>query len=93
MNILLIGPVAEPKTVNGIQTFNRVLASVLNEKHNLDVAIPVNQLFTGKIRTREVARLTGCGGPMGYPPFGGAWGCADMACRMQAIAERIGIRK
>jgi len=61
MNILLIGPVAEPKMVNGIQTFNRMLASILNEEHNLDVAIPVNQLFTGKIRTREVGKLTGCG--------------------------------
>jgi len=76
MNILLIGPVAEPNMVNGIQTFNRMLASILNEKHNLDVAIPVNQLFTGKIRTREVAKLTGCGTygvdwskPLSFAPY------------------------
>jgi len=76
MNILLIGPVAEPKMVNGVQTFNRMLATILNENHNLDVAILVNQLFTGKIRTHEVARLTGCGTygidwskPLNFAPF------------------------
>ena len=76
MNVLLIGPVAEPKAFNGIQTVNRLLASILDEEHNLDVAIPVNQLFTGKIRTRKVKDLTGAGTfgvdwskPLSFAPY------------------------
>ena len=93
MNILLIGPVAEPNMVNGIQTFNRMLASILNEKHNLDVAIPVNQLFTGKIRTREVAKLTGCGTygvdwskPLNFAPYDMLiLSCGDLPVSYQKI--------
>jgi len=29
-----------------------------------------------------------CGRPLGYLPFGGAWGCTSAACRIKQVAER-----
>jgi hypothetical protein len=29
-----------------------------------------------------------CGRPLGYPPFGGSYGCTSMACRLMQAMKR-----
>ena len=64
-----------------------------------------NEILTGGTETiqttdlapepivRPAERCPRCGGPLGYPPFGGAWGCVSMACRLRAAKERLAVQE